>query len=165
LDELAIPTARVGPVPFKTRGVIVEIDDFKASIQLTQHLIDLGHKRIGFIRGQENQASTQIRFKGYGAALKSAGLTIDPDMVLSGQFDFASGLQAGEKFLSMQSPPSAVFAAMTRSIPAVPSAGLEIIRDGRPCKACNTRGDDILAYLYCAESRTDRMCACLETSI
>jgi len=111
LDELEIPTVRVGPITDKVNGIIVEIDDFRASMELTQHLLDLGHKRIGFIRGKEDQAATEVRYKGYCFALEAEGIAVDPELVLRGQFDFKSGLEGGDAFLSMESPPTAIFAS------------------------------------------------------
>jgi len=111
LDELKIPVVRVGPIPIENTGVVVEIDDFEAAIELTEHLLNLGHRRIGFIRGFENQQATIIRYDGYCAALKSAGIEVDPALVCKGQFDFQSGVDAGDKLLSMNNPPTAIFAA------------------------------------------------------
>lgn len=111
LQEMGIPVARVGPVDLQNKGLLVEIDDYQAAIEVVQHLTELGHKRIGFIRGSENQRATQVRYSGYSVAMEAAGLVVEPDLVRPGKFDFQSGYEAGQFFLEHSNPPSAVFSA------------------------------------------------------
>lgn len=109
LQELGIPAVRVGPVDIANHGVLVEIDDHKAAIELTRHLTDLGHRRIGFVRGIEDQRSTHVRYSGFCVAMDAAGLTVDDTLVRPGEFDFESGFDAGNYFLDLDEPPTAVF--------------------------------------------------------
>jgi len=111
IDALGIPVARIGPINIEVNGVVVQIDDHKATKEATEHLIELGHKRIGFVRGSEDQAPTHERFNGYCEALRDANITIMPELIQSGQFVFESGLEAGEKLLSLATPPTAIFAS------------------------------------------------------
>ncbi len=111
LDEMGIPVVRVGPVDLQNQGLLVEIDDYKASIEVVQHLTSLGHKRIGFIRGSENQRSSHVRFAGFCVAMEAAGLKIDPDFVRPGAFSFQTGYDAGQFFLGQSNPPTAVFSS------------------------------------------------------
>ncbi len=111
LKDLGIATTRIGPVDIETDGVVVQIDDRKAARELTEHLLELGHKRIAYVRGREEQRSTQERFLGYQDALADAGIEVDPTLVLPGKFDFESGLEAAEMLLQLPERPSAVFAA------------------------------------------------------
>jgi len=87
------------------------IDDRLAAKEATQHLIDLGHERIAFIRGIEDQGATEKRFNGYLDALSEANIPLDKTLVFSGEFDFESGMLAGEKILALTPHPTAVFAA------------------------------------------------------
>ncbi len=111
LKELGIDVVRIGPVDLTADGILVEIDDYNASIELTKHLIDLGHKRIAFVRGLENQRATHVRFEGFSMAMNAAGLTVDPELVVPGSFDFSSGMAAGQTLLAHANPPTAVFAS------------------------------------------------------
>jgi len=111
LQELGIPVVRVGPVDAQNQGILVEIDDYQAAIEVVKHLTDLGHERIGFIRGSENQRATHVRFSGFSVAMEAAGLAVDPDLVRPGSFDFESGYQAGQYFLDCDEPPTAVFSS------------------------------------------------------
>ncbi len=106
-----LPIVRIGPNQIIDNNITVKIDDRLAGRDATQHLLDLGHKDIAFIRGIENQSATHERFKGYCDALNNAGITVDDSLVFSGEFSFASGMAAGEAIMTMQNRPSAVFAA------------------------------------------------------
>ena len=133
IEALGIPAARVGPVNIEVNGVVVQIDDFKATKEATEHLIQLGHKRIGFIRGSEDQATTHERFNGYCEALREANISIAPELIQSGKFVFESGLAAGEKLLSLATPPTAIFASnddmAAGTIMAAIKRGLQLPRD------------------------------------
>lgn len=111
LKSLDIPAARIGPTQIEDGGVRVQIDDRAAAREMTEYLLSLGHRRIGFVRGKEDQSATEERFQGYKAALEAEGVAVDKDLVCKGRFDFKSGLLAGEKLLSLDTPPTAVFAA------------------------------------------------------
>jgi len=113
MTRLSVPVIRIGPnnVTDSEANATVMIDDAEASREMTGHLIKLGHRKIAFIRGKEDQDATHRRYEGYAAALKEAGIPLDEGIVLSGQFDFGSGLTQGEKLLQRDAPPTAVFAA------------------------------------------------------
>jgi len=99
LNAHNVPVVRIGPNDIIDNNVTVKIDDRLAAKDATQHLIDLGHERIAFIRGIENQSATQERYKGYSDALHDAKIPLDETIVFLGQFSFASGMEAGEKII------------------------------------------------------------------
>lgn len=111
LSEFDVRIARVGPHDLSGSIRTVMIDERAAARDLTNYLIDHGHKSIAFQRGKEDQNATQERFKGYREALETAGLPFRPELVLPGSFEFASGLKAGDELLRRKERPSAVFAA------------------------------------------------------
>ncbi|NIB40115.1 LacI family transcriptional regulator [Pseudomaricurvus alkylphenolicus] len=88
----------------------VYIDDRNAAREITQYLIDLGHTRIGFLSGDTVHSSSGEREEGYRQALHENGLTVDESLVLQGQYSFESGVERTKQLLSLESPPSAVFA-------------------------------------------------------
>ena len=107
-----IPIARIGPNKINDlNNIDIIIDDRASAKEATQQLITLGHKRIGFIRGLEDQGATQERYSGYCDALSDAGISIDPTIVKPGLFSFESGMNAGLELLSMKNRPTAIFAA------------------------------------------------------
>ena len=87
------------------------IDDFAAAHDMTRHIIELGHRRIGFISGNPDQTASAERTRGYRSALAEAGLELDEALIAQGLFTYRSGLIACEALLKLQDPPTAVFAS------------------------------------------------------
>ncbi len=111
-SRAGIPISRIGPNMIEDKNnVNITIDDTDAAHKATEHLLSLGHRRIGFIRGIEDHGATHARYKGYSSALSAAGVEIDKDLVKPGLFSFESGMNAGLELLNMSSPPTAIFAA------------------------------------------------------
>src|SRR6185369_14903541 len=88
----------------------VLVDDHEVGRLATQCLIDLGHRRIGFIHGR-GLSPAALRYKGYREALRQAGIPYRKDLIESGNFDIPSGREAMKKMLELKSRPTAVFGA------------------------------------------------------
>jgi LacI family transcriptional regulator, repressor for deo operon, udp, cdd, tsx, nupC, and nupG len=89
----------------------VGIDDRAAAMVGVQHLLDLGHRRIGHISGWNRCTVTGDRLAGYRAALRTAGIAYDPALVETGEFIFARGEAAAAKLMALPDPPTALFCA------------------------------------------------------
>jgi LacI family transcriptional regulator len=89
----------------------MDFDNREGARQATQHLIDLGHRRIAFINGDVDHPDAVERQQGYRQALEAAGLKPDPALLLPGNFTEHSGLLAVERLLDARTRFSAVFAA------------------------------------------------------
>jgi len=89
----------------------VSIDDLKAAEAMTRHLVSLGHRRIGFIKGNPNQSAGARRLLGYQDALADNGLAVNDDLVLPGLFTYRSGVEAAHRLLERDQPPTAIFAS------------------------------------------------------
>ncbi len=89
----------------------VRIDDFQGALAMVRHLIKLGHKRIGFIKGDPQHTPTQLRYLGFVKAMADANLPIEDALVVEGLFTFESGLKAAEILLKRGDRPSAIFAS------------------------------------------------------
>jgi len=76
-----------------------------------RHLIQLGHRRIGYIGGPSALNVARERLAGYEQALEEAGLPMDPALVRPGDFQQAGGLAATEALLNLSPRPTAMFAA------------------------------------------------------
>jgi LacI family transcriptional regulator len=87
------------------------IDNERAAREMTEHLIGLGHHRIGLVAGHPSYATSTQRRNGYLKALQAAGIASDPALIVEGSYDFASGAAAAEILLSLDVPPSAIFAS------------------------------------------------------
>lgn len=108
---LELPTSLIG---LTAPGVpSVTIDDVLAGQIATQHLINLGHTRIGVINGAPINSpftAEHDRYTGFRQAMTSAGLEIDPMLDAYGYFTIAGGEQAMTALLTQKTPPTAVFA-------------------------------------------------------
>jgi LacI family repressor for deo operon, udp, cdd, tsx, nupC, and nupG len=90
---------------------LVMTDNFEASERATQHLIDLGHTRIGHVRTRMMKGLTNQRLEGYRSALARSGLEYRDEWVFPGDFSIASGVVAAERYLALTERPTAIFAA------------------------------------------------------
>lgn len=90
----------------------VRMDDVKAATEMATYLIDEGHRDIGFIIGHPDHVSSRKRQNGFIAAMSTAGIAVNEDRVVQGDFTFRSGVKAAEILLrDPQSRPSAIFAS------------------------------------------------------
>ncbi len=111
LDQRRVHYVLIAPFDPSKFSQSVNIDDVKAAQEMTEHLIKLGHKRIGFIKGHPEHGASEKRFLGYRQALIAAGLDLDESIIRQGYFDWASGLECAESLLDMTDRPTAVFAS------------------------------------------------------
>ncbi len=89
----------------------VRIDDFGAATAMTRHLIELGHRRIGFIAGHPGHIASIERLRGFKACLTDFGLDPNDAAIEQGYFTYRSGLSAAERLLSRENRPTAIFAS------------------------------------------------------
>lgn len=91
----------------------VMVNDRGAAQTVTQHLIDLGHKKIGFIAGGADHMSTIERYKGYKKALEVNDIVLNDKFVIEGEYSFDSGVKGAKKLMSEALPvnerPTAIF--------------------------------------------------------
>lgn len=90
---------------------MVTSNDREATKEAVSHLLENGHCKIGLIEGTPGCASAIERRAGFEEAMQDAGLEIDPDMILPGNYTFESGKAAGADMLQKKDPPTAIFAA------------------------------------------------------
>lgn len=135
LRALRLPMAFVGA---SVAGAMsVRIDDVAVGRAATEHLLALGHTRIGHIGGDPeealNVAAPVDRRAGWMSALRGAGLSPDHDLDVPGMFTVAGGREAMHRLLALAAPPTAVFAASDEmafgALTAVREAGLRVPQD------------------------------------
>ncbi len=85
--------------------------DWNGGYLATRHLIDLGHRRIGIIAGPNDMLASTARRSGYRAALESAGIPVDEELIRPGEFHHADGLREGRVLLTLPDRPTAIFAS------------------------------------------------------
>ena len=133
LDALDIPFVRISPGTNHAMTSSVFMDDAQAADDMTTHLINAGHRRIGFIKGHPNHAASDDRLFGYRRALDRAGIAFEPELVRDGEFDFDSGVRGGRALLDLADRPTAIFASnddMAAGVLAVAhDRGIEVPRE------------------------------------
>lgn len=91
-------------------GNYVVADNGYATRVVTQHLISLGHRRIGFIAGPSETSTGTERLQGHLQAMEDAGLPCDPALVRQGYYKHEYARQAAESLLNSPDRPSAIVA-------------------------------------------------------
>ncbi len=134
LKELGIALVVVDPIdPLDQEIPSVGATNFTGGVQATSHLLNLGHRRIGFAGGPRLSTASSERLQGFLSALRASGITADPALIIESRFTFSAGLEMGIQLLSAPEPPTAVFAGSDRSAMGVVEAarrrGLRVPQD------------------------------------
>ena len=109
LRTAGTPYVRLGPERSDGGGLRLSLDDRAAAGGMTEYLLELGHRRIGFIEGDRRYGSSSARRAGFLHAMQARGL-FTPWMV-EGDFTYASGVKAGLALLARTERPTAIFAS------------------------------------------------------
>jgi LacI family transcriptional regulator len=89
----------------------VTIQNYRGARDIVGHLISLGHREIAIINGANGTFDASERLRGYGAALKEAGICASPALTRNGEFTEAGGYAATMSLLTEAVRPTAIFAA------------------------------------------------------
>jgi LacI family transcriptional regulator len=111
LSDSRTPCVRLSPARRFEGMPSVSMDDVHAAQEVTELLADLGHSRIGFIKGAPAQAATRWRHQGFLRGMKARRLGVDPELVVAGAFTFDSGVAAAQQLLQRERRPTAIFAS------------------------------------------------------
>lgn len=111
LRARSLPFVVVDPEGEPGPGVVsVGATNWNGGLAATRHLLELGHRRIGMISGPADMLCSRARIDGYRAALETAGVQPDAELIKRGTFLVDSGHDHGHELLSMPDPPTAIFA-------------------------------------------------------
>jgi len=97
----------------------IVFEDFAGAQAATRHLLQLGHRRIGFIGGDVSYSSNHDRWQGYLKAIEEAGLVAAPELIRLGRLRDAWGSIASDELLRLPAPPTAMFVASNSIMPGV----------------------------------------------
>jgi len=111
LEQSSLPFVRIAPNDDSNPLPHVDMDDLGAAREMTEYLLGLGHRRIGFIVGNPQQGASQRRLLGYREALQAHGIEFEPRYAHQGQFVFESGVECARQLLTLPAPPTAIFAS------------------------------------------------------
>lgn len=116
LDDQVIPNLQKDGIPFVSIGRradhdvhYVDVDNVGGARMATEHLIRLGHRRIGAITGPMEAVAGQDRLRGYERALGARGVRVEAELVVEGDFTEGSGRAAAQQLFAAS--PTAIFAA------------------------------------------------------
>jgi LacI family transcriptional regulator len=114
-----VPFVRLTPSDHSLVLPFVAADDWQGAYAMTEYLIGLGHRRIGFVYGDPDHQASQDRFGGYRTALEDCHVAFEQDLVQPGAFSFDKGILAGEHLLKRVPRPTAIFASNDESAAGV----------------------------------------------
>lgn len=110
-EKAGVNYVRLASVALDRAENVVISNDRSAAASMAEHLIGLGHRRIGYITGPLDMKSTQERLDGFRDALEKHGIKPATDMIVHGEYTFDSGAQCACTLLKNPHPPTAIFAS------------------------------------------------------
>lgn len=132
LKRVSLPCVLIGRFPLE-RVNYVDCDNREGAYNAVEHLINLGHRRIGFISGSFDFIGGVDRFEGYKMALEKHNLEYDNELVVKGDWTREGGYEAMGELLSRTRIPTAIFTANDQmaagAVKAIKERGLQIPKD------------------------------------
>ncbi|MGY1840148.1 MULTISPECIES: LacI family DNA-binding transcriptional regulator [unclassified Modestobacter] len=134
LGRSRLPVVVIDPVDMPGQDVpSVGATNWAGGLAATEHLIELGHRRIAAIGGPEPFLCSRARLDGYRAALDRAGIAVDPQLLRHGNFHHEGGYEQARLLLELPDRPTAVFAGSDEQafgvMEAARQAGLSVPAD------------------------------------
>jgi LacI family transcriptional regulator len=105
------PIVSIDPLMSEPSYASVHATNYQGAMAAMEYLTSLGHKRIGFISGRAELESSTRRLMGYRDGMKKAGLRVDERLIASGDYTTETGVSCARQLLSLDNPPTAIFAS------------------------------------------------------
>lgn len=133
VPDAGIPVVAIDPHAGSETHPFVDSDNLAGAVSAVEHLLTLGHRRIGFLGGRPDLESARLREEGYRRTLAAAGIPLDPDLVRVGGYRPETADAPAHELLTLPDPPTAVFAtndlSAIRTIQVAQSLGLRVPED------------------------------------
>jgi LacI family transcriptional regulator len=133
LQEAGVPFVAFGRVIGANGIHVVDEDDARGIRLMVDHLVALGHTRIGCIAEPDRFTKGYHRFEGYRQGLQAYGLPFDPALIVTTSYRQRSGREAAAQLLDLPEPPTAIIACndllALGAVGAVQARGLQVGRD------------------------------------
>lgn len=115
LRKAQVEVVCLDPGADPTPGIpTVGATNWSGGYSATEHLLNLGHRRIGLIAGLAQHRYSRARIDGYRSALAAADLDFDPDLVRHGDWTRSGAAKAATDLLALAERPTAIFACSDR---------------------------------------------------
>lgn len=128
-----IPIVAIDYMPGAEGVCCVRCDEILGAFYATEYLIQLGHKRIALLNGNEEYTTYYYKRKGYRQAMEKYGLPVREEYCIATTPYFRGGYEACMQFLSLPEPPTAMFISGDQmavgAYNAILSSGLKIPDD------------------------------------
>jgi LacI family transcriptional regulator len=111
LAQEKVPYVRLASVALDTSDRVVVSNERSAVAAMAEYLVELGHRRIGYVTGPAGRRSTRERLEGFSDALERLGCAIREEMIAQGAYSFESGIECARTLLAHPEPPTAIFAS------------------------------------------------------
>ncbi|MDP2772408.1 MAG: LacI family DNA-binding transcriptional regulator [Nocardioides sp.] len=105
------PVVAVDPHTGRSPLPSITADNLQGARLAVDHLLGLGHRRIGMLTGRPDLVSARLRERGYREALAAAGVPVDEELLVLGAFEPEQGRIGARELLTLPEPPTAIFAA------------------------------------------------------
>ncbi|PZE24642.1 LacI family transcriptional regulator [Curtobacterium sp. MCLR17_045] len=109
LTDLPVPVIATNRHPGDWMPAVVG-DDVEGGRMATEHLLALGHRRIGVIAGPRHASTAVERVAGFRLAHEQRDLAVDDALVVHSDFEVEGGVVGAHTLLSLSDPPTAIFA-------------------------------------------------------
>lgn len=131
--EIHVPTLLLDMTVEGLRFDVVKLDNVRATRMATDHLIALGHRRIGVLTGIPGLVTSEDRLKGYLEAHAAAGIEVDPSLLLKGDYEQSVAAASLREAVRRPRPPTALVSCSNMmtlgSLQALRDLGLSLPRD------------------------------------
>ncbi|NWF70021.1 MAG: LacI family DNA-binding transcriptional regulator [Chloroflexi bacterium] len=111
LHTLRFPFIMLTPHERTSHYAWVAATDEQGAFEITRHLLELGHRCIGFVQGNSSHQASWDRLNGFRRAFQTYGLETDSTLIVQGSWTFESGLECAMRLLDSAQRPSAIVAA------------------------------------------------------
>ncbi len=129
LEEAGKPICLINRFAPTVKADLLEVDRVQGTYYATEHLLQLGHTRIGCITGIPNAATHPDRVKGFRRALTEYQIKVDEDLIYETSLSAEGGYRAGLKLLGREDYPTAILARTDRLALGVMRAAWELALD------------------------------------
>jgi len=111
LKTANIPYVRISPKKIDAEARVVVSNDKRGAELMTEYLVSIGHRKIGFVTGPASNLSAQQKYEGFRNIMQKHQLPVPGDLVTDGDNTFECGVQAGNHLLKRKNRPTVIFAS------------------------------------------------------